>query len=52
MQKSLGKRSDRNKSMFDKRLMEMAPEARAYIIASVILQWVALLANIGFVMAV
>ena len=38
--------------MFDKRLMEMAPEARAYIIASVILQWVALLANIGFVMAV
>lgn len=38
--------------MFDKRLMAMAPEARGYIIASVVLQWVALLANIGFVMAV
>ncbi|MCI8424066.1 MAG: thiol reductant ABC exporter subunit CydC [Adlercreutzia sp.] len=37
--------------MFDKRLLEMAPEARAHIIASVVLQWVALLANIGFVLA-
>ena len=32
--------------------MAMAPEARGYIIASVVLQWVALLANIGFVVAV
>lgn len=38
--------------MFDKRLMAMAPEAKSYIIASVVLQWVALLANIGFVAAV
>lgn len=38
--------------MFDKRLLEMAPEARAHIIASVVLQWIALLANIGFVLAV
>lgn len=37
--------------MFDKRLLEMAPEARKYIIASVLLQWVALLANIGFVVS-
>ncbi|MCI9129835.1 MAG: thiol reductant ABC exporter subunit CydC [Eggerthellaceae bacterium] len=38
--------------MFDKRLMEMAPAARAHIIASVLLQWAALLANIGFVFAI
>lgn len=37
--------------MFDKRLLAMAPKARPYIIASVALQWVALLANIGFVLA-
>lgn len=35
--------------MFDKRLTAMAPEARGPIIASVLLQWVALLANIAFV---
>ncbi|MCI8467911.1 MAG: thiol reductant ABC exporter subunit CydC [Eggerthellaceae bacterium] len=38
--------------MFDKRLMEMAPAARPHMIACVILQWVALLANMGFVFAV
>ncbi|MCI8367970.1 MAG: thiol reductant ABC exporter subunit CydC [Eggerthellaceae bacterium] len=38
--------------MFDKRLLQMAPEARKYIIASVGLQWLALLANIGFVLTV
>ncbi len=37
--------------MFDKRLLAMAPKTRPYIIASVALQWVALLANIGFVLA-
>ncbi len=38
--------------MFDKRLLQMVPQARPYIIVSVLLQWVALLANIGFVLAV
>ncbi len=38
--------------MFDKRLLAMAPEAKPSIIASVVLQWVALLANIGFVLTV
>ena len=35
--------------MFDKRLMKMAPETRPWIIASVLLQWVALMANIVFI---
>lgn len=33
--------------MFDKRLLRMVPAARKYIVGSVLLQWVALLANIG-----
>ena len=37
--------------MFDKRLMKMAPETRPWIIASVLLQWVALMANIVFIIA-
>lgn len=37
--------------MFDKRLMAMAPAARVHMIASVVLQWIALLANVGFVFA-
>lgn len=38
--------------MFSKRLTRMVPEARNYVVASVVLQWIALLANIGFMVMV
>lgn len=38
--------------MFDRRLFAMAPGVRPYVLASVALQWVALLANIAFVFAI
>lgn len=38
-------------SVFDKRLLTMAPGTVPFIAMSVVFQWVALLANVGFVMA-
>lgn len=38
--------------MFSKRLAGMVPAARKYVVASVVLQWVALVANIGLMLLI
>ena len=38
--------------MFSKRLADMVPAARKYVAASVVLQWVALVANIALMLLI
>ena len=38
--------------MFSKRLAEMVPAARKYVVASVALQWVALVANVALMLLI